>query len=71
MGIDHEPAVDIVDESPQIDLMRIDLGQSAPEFNDLQYEGDRSDRTAKALGQQRRVGETYFYTGMNNIVSVI
>ncbi|KAJ5538479.1 fungal-specific transcription factor domain-containing protein [Penicillium frequentans] len=63
VGIDHDPAVDIVDESPQIDLMRIDLGQSAPEFNDLQYEeGDRSDRTAKALGQQRRVGETYFYT---------
>lgn len=51
--------------------MRIDFGQSATEFNDLQYEeGDRSDRTAKALGQQRRIGDTYFYIGMNNIVSI-
>ncbi|KAJ5998702.1 hypothetical protein N7451_006512 [Penicillium sp. IBT 35674x] len=70
-GIDYDPAGDTVNGS-QIDFMRIDFGQSAPDFSNIDHdEGDRSDRTAKALGQQRRIGETYFYTGKKNIVSVI
>jgi len=69
--IDCDSSLDYVNESSRIDLMRNELGQSAPELSNKEYEeSERHDKPAIALGQLRRIGEIVFYTGMNHIVSV-